>query len=203
MTTAERAAALAETATTKEKIRTWALVSLILYLVSGVAFVGFSTSGGIWYTISDALGLLLGAALMVVVIQFDNLLRPEFGSLSRAARWIGVLGLGLAMAGSIVLLTSEVSHEFIPGEGGLGMQFVGYGIHGVWFLMLAGMGVRTGWFSRRWIWAGRAAGAGSVLAMVLTVPFGPDSYVASTAFAVAFIAIVLWVVWTRQELRDV
>jgi len=201
MTTAEGTAAIRDVAAdAKESIRAWALVSLVLYIVSGIAFAGFSQSGGIWFTVSDAVGLLLGIALMVLVVQFDRLFRQEFEGFARAARWIGVVAMGLGVAGSIVLLTSEVSHEFIPGEGGLGMQFVGWGLLGVWFIMLASMGSRSGLFSARWTWAARIAGIGSVVAMAATIPLGPDSAAVSTGFALTFVAIIFWVVWTRKEL---
>lgn len=203
MTTAEGAVPLpTEAAKTKESIRTWALVSLILYLISGVAFAGFTTSGGIWYTISDAVGLILAISLMMLVIGFDGLFRDSMKGLSRTARWIGVVGMALAAAGSIVLLTSDVSHEFIPGEGGLGMQFAGWGLLGVWFLMIGVMGERSGLFSLRWRLASYVAGVGSVIAMIATVPLGADSIAVSLGFTVTFFAIVLWVLWTRKELRQ-
>lgn len=203
MTTADRALSTSVPATVRDSIRTWALTALILYLISGVAFAGFSAAGGIWFTISDAVGLLLAVALMVLVVRFDDLFRPSMGSMSRTARWIGVIAMGLGIAGSIVLLTSEVSHEFVPAGGGLGMQFVGWGLLGVWFLMIAAMGMRTGLFSSRWAWAARVAGVGSVVAMVATIPLGPDSPAVSIGFTVTFVAIVLWVIWTRKELRGV
>ncbi|MGD2044080.1 MAG: hypothetical protein PVJ28_10560 [Acidimicrobiia bacterium] len=202
MTTAESAVPVpAEAAKTREAIRTWALVSLVLYLISGVAFAGFTASGGMWYTISDAVGLMLAVALLLVVLHFDALLRPAMGSMSQTARWVGVFAMGLAAAGSLVLLTSEVSHEFVPGEGGLGMQFVGWGLLGVWFLLVGVMGARTAMFSARWKWAAYAAGVGSIVAMAATLPLGPDSIAVSIGFTVAFVAIVLWVVWTRKELK--
>lgn len=203
MTAAEGVAGASgvEIATTAS-IRTWALVALVLYIVSGVAFAGFTAAGGIWYTISDAVGLLLSVALMVLVLRFDDLFRPLVRSISRTARWTGVVGMALAIAGSIVLLTSDVSHEFIPGEGGLGMQFAGWGLLGVWFVLLGVMASRTGMFSGRWIKAAQVAGWGSVMAMALTLPLGPGSPVVSVGFTVTFIAIVFWVVWTRRELQQ-
>jgi hypothetical protein len=202
MTAAESAVlAPAEATKSKESIRTWALVSLVLYLISGVAFAGFTSVGGIWFTISDAVGLILTIALMMLVIGFDALFRPSMGALSRTARWIGVAAMALAAVGSIVLLASDVSHEFIPGEGGLGMQFAGWGLLGVWFLMIGVMGSRTGTFSGRWKWAAYVAGAGSVIAMAATLPLGPASIAVSIGFTVTFVAIVFWVIWTRKELK--
>ena len=203
MTTADGAIQGVEESTSaaEAKIRTWALVALFLYLVSGAAFVGFLSVGGIWATISDSVGLFLAISLMMLVIAFDELLRPITGSVSNVARWIGLVGTGLAAAGSIVLLTSEVSHEFIPGEGGLGMQFVGYGLHGVWFLLLAAMTRKEPMFSARWRLAAFLAGVGSVVAMLATIPLGADSMIVSSGFGLTFIAIIAWVIWTRSELN--
>ena len=94
MTTAEGVAPVSAVAgETSESIRTWALVALALYLVNGVAFAGFSAVGGIWYTISDAVGLLLGISIMVLVVRFDDLFRAmgwnvvtlKYGTLLQAA----------------------------------------------------------------------------------------------------------------------
>ena len=199
MTTAE---GIAPISVASEGIRTWALVALVLYLVSGVAFAGFSAVGGVWYTISDAVGLLLAISIMVLVVRFDDLLRPLVDSISQTTRWIGVVAMSLGIAGSIVLLGSQVSHHFIPAEVGLGMQFAGWGLLGVWFILQAVMGARTALFSGRWAIAAYIAGAGSVVAMIATIPLGPDSPTVSVGFTVTFLAIILWVVWTRKELGD-
>lgn len=201
MTTAEVAASVsATTKETSESIRTWALVALALYLVNGVAFAGFSAVGGIWYTISDAAGLLLAISIMVLVVRFDDLFRTEVGSISRTARWIGVAAMSLGVLGSLVLLTSQVSHAFIPPAVGLGMQFAGWGLLGVWFILMGVMATRSGRFSDRWVKVAYFAGAGSVVAMSASIPLGPDSPVVSVGFTVAFLSIILWVVRTRKEL---
>lgn len=200
MTTAEYTSPATAALSVRESIRNWALIALILYVANGIAFAGFSAVGGIWFTISDAFGLLLAVALLILVIRFDDLLRPLVGSLSRNARWIGVIAMGLGIAGSVVLVSSQVGHEFLPAGGGLGMQFLGWGLLGVWFLMVGLMGQRTELFSRRWVWAAYIAGGGSVLAMLGSIPLGPDSIAVSLGFTVTFIAIVLWVIWTRKEL---
>lgn len=204
MTTAERGLPIAGVAeSTSERVRTWALVSLILYVINGIAFAGFSASGGIWFTISDSVGLLLAVSLIVLVVGFDNLFRPLFGRTSLMARWVGVVAMSLGIAGSIVLLSSQTGHDFVPGEGGLGMQFAGWGLLGVWFLMIAYMGSRGGQFTGRWTWAARVAGLGSILAMAGTIPLGPESPIVSIGFTATFVAIVLWVVWTRKELASI
>jgi hypothetical protein len=82
------------------------------------------------------------------------------------------------------------------------MQFAGWGLLGVWFVLLGVMASRTAMFSSRWIGAAHVAGWGSIVAMGLTLPLGPESPVVSIGFTVTFIAIIFWVVWTRKELRQ-
>lgn len=62
--------------------------------------------------------------MIPVMVGFDTVLRPLVGKVSRTAKWVGVTGMVIAGVGAIVLLTSEVSHEFVPAQGGLGMQFI-------------------------------------------------------------------------------
>ena len=73
MTTADGAIQGVEESTSaaEAKIRTWALVALILYLVSGAAFVGFLSVGGIWATISDSVGLFLARLSVGSVLPCD------------------------------------------------------------------------------------------------------------------------------------
>ena len=202
MTAAEHTPAVVVDTSLSERIRTWALVALVLYVINMALFVAFSIAGGIWFTVSDVFGLLLALNLMILVLRFDDLFRPTIGNASRTARWIGIAGMGIAMAGSIVLLSSQAGHDFVPGGGGLGMQFFGWGLLGFWFLMISSFAGRAGLFSGGWAWAARIAGAGSIVAMLLVIPFGPDSIIASSFFGIAFIAIVLWVIWTRRDLMS-
>lgn len=202
MTTADTTPTTAATGTSsiRESIRMWALVALVLYIISGVAYAGFTSAGGIWFVISDSIGLLLSAALLALVIRFDDLFRPHVGRMSLIARWVGAVAMILAIAGSIVLISFETGHEFIPGGGGLGMQFAGWGLLGVWFVLLARMNQTLGVFDRRWERAAQVAGWGSIVAMVATIPLGPESPAVSIGFTVTFIAIIFWVVWTRRQL---
>ena len=126
MTTAESglpAAGVAESTT--ESIRSWALVSLVLYVISGIAYAGFIVAGGVWSTISDSVGLLLAVSLLILVLGFDTLFRPRFGRTAQTARWVGVVAMSLGIAGSIVLLSSQTqkslsqeSHCWEPGRPG-------------------------------------------------------------------------------------
>lgn len=200
MTTAEGIRA-GSVAGSREQIRTWSLIALVVFVLSLVAYVGFTTVGGIWFTISDALALALAAAMIPVVIGFDALTRPIVGDISRMARWVGLAAMTIVIIGSIVLLTSEVSHEFVPAGGGLGMQFVGFGLEGVWFLMLARIGARAGLFSRRLTRVTYLAGAGFVVG-ALGAPMGSDSPLVMIGMTLAFIGFIAWVVMLRPEMAE-
>lgn len=200
MTTAEGIAGGAK-AGTREQVRAWSLVALVVFVSSLIAYAGFTTVGGIWFTISDALGLALAAAMIPVVIGLDTLARPIVGDISRTARWVGLAAMTIVIIGSIVLLTSEVSHEFVPAGGGLGMQFVGFGLEGVWFLMLARIGDRAGLFGRRLTRVTYLAGAGFVVG-ALGGPIGPNSPLVMVGMTLAFIGFIAWVVLLRREMAE-
>lgn len=185
---------------TVDSIRTWVLVTVVAFILSLVAYAGFMTAGGVWFTISDALGLFLAGSMIPVMIGFDALLRPAHGLTSRIAKWVGVSGMVIAGVGSIVLLTSEVSHEFVPAGGGLGMQFVGFGLEGVWFLLLGSMASRNRMFSRLFVWAAYAAGLGFAFG-ALGAPLGPDSLVVMTGATTSLLGFMAWALLARRELR--
>lgn len=200
MTTAETVAIGAQ-AGTREQIRTWGLVTLVIFVLSLVAYVGFTVVGGVWFTISDALALGLAAAMMPVMAGLDTLLRPVVGNNSRTALWVGMAAMTMVIVGSIVLLTSEVSHEFVPAGGGLGMQFVGFGLEGVWFLMLARIGGRAELFSTRLNRVTYVVGVGFVIGAIGS-PIGPDSPLVMVGMTLAFIGFMIWVVMMRRELTE-
>lgn len=200
MTTAEGIKASAA-ADTREHVRTWSLTSLVAFILSLVAYVGFTTVGGIWFTISDALSIGLAGAMMPVMAGLDTLLRPTAGNVSRTARWVGLTGMTTVIIGSIVLLTSEVSHEFVPAGGGLGMQFVGFGLEGVWFLILARIAGRAGLFSRRLANLTYLVGGGFVVGAVGS-PMGPQHPLVMVGMTAAFVGFIAWVVMLRRELTS-
>lgn len=185
---------------TRETIRTWSLVALTMFLLSLVLWIGFLTVGGIFFTLSDGVALLMASSMIPVMVGFDRLLRPTMGGLSRTARWAGIIGMVVAAAGSIVLLTSDVSHEFIPASGGLGMQLVGFGLEGVWFVLLGVMASRTDWLSSRLAKACYIAGAGFLMGVPGSV-LGPEHPIVALGGVLAFVGFVLWAIWTRRELN--
>jgi hypothetical protein len=185
---------------TRETIRTWSLIALTMFLLSLVLWIGFLTVGGIFFTLSDGVALLMASSMIPVMVGFDRLLRPTMGGLSRTARWAGIIGMVVAAAGSIVLLTSDVSHEFIPASGGLGMQLVGFGLEGVWFVLLGVMASRTDWLSSRLAKACYVAGAGFLMGVPGSV-LGPEHPIVALGGVLAFVGFVLWAIWTRKDLN--
>jgi len=201
MTTAESASVAnsSESATTRQRIRFWALLALIAFLGSIIAFVGFVTAGGVWFTISDALGLIQAITIVPLILGLDQLLNTEETSLARVGKWLGLTGCFLVGVGSIVLLTSDVSHQFVPAGGGLGMQFVGFGLIGGWFLAQGVISRRTGFLGRRTTWSALAVGVGFVIG-ILGAPFGPESIATSLGGSIALIGFIVWTISIRSEM---
>ncbi|HSJ71085.1 MAG TPA: hypothetical protein VLA29_05485, partial [Acidimicrobiia bacterium] len=142
----------------RETVRSWSMVALALFILNLVAYVGFSVAGGIFFAISDALALLLAAAMVPVITGMAGVLESE-----RLSPWVtrtGLAGAGIIGVGALVLLTSEAGHEFVPASGGLGLQFVGFALIGVWLVGSARSAAPTSRFSRRTVWSAHVAGVG-------------------------------------------
>lgn len=182
-----------------ETVRTWTLVALVMFLLNLVAYAGFSVAAGVWFAVSDALGFALAASMVPVMLGMDRLVRPGVGDMSRVARIIGVTGMVVAMAGSIVLLTSEVSHEFVPAGGGLGMQFVGFGLEGVWFLLMGRLASRAGIYSGRLAIVCYVTGAGFLVGGT-GAAFGPDSIGVMVGMTLSFFGFIAWAVMSRRQI---
>lgn len=202
MTTAQhtRVGWTAETASDRRRIRTWALVVLVGFIASGIAYAGFLTVGGVWFTISDAIGLVQAVVFVPLILAYDNVFRVSEPNLAKTGRWLGLTGSALVGVGSIILLTSEVSHEFVPAGGGLGMQLVGFGLVGAWFFVMGLLGRRTGLFGRSTNLAVMTIGVAFLVGAVGSA-FGPDSIPTTLGFTVAFVGLFVWVFSVRRELR--
>lgn len=199
MTSAERPIGAVVVSGVRETVRTWTLVALVMFLFNLVAYAGFSIAGGVWFTVSDALGLALAASMVPVMVGVDRLIRPAVGQISRAARTVGVTGMVVVMVGSIVLLTSEVSHEFVPAGGGLGMQFVGFGLEGVWFLLMGRLAPRAGIYSERLAAVCYITGGGFLLGAT-GAAFGPDSIGVMVGMTLSLFGFVTWAVLSRRQM---
>lgn len=186
---------------TRQSIRTWTMIALGAFLASLLLWIGFLTVGGIFFTLSDGIALVLAASMIPVMVGFDALLRPDVGGLSRLAKWVGTTGMSVAAAGSVVLLIGEPAHEFVPMGGGLGMQFAGFALEGAWFVMLGVMSSRTHLLSRRLGTAAWVAGIGFLLGG-LGGPMGPESITVSIGGVLSLVGFVWWAVRTRRELAE-
>lgn len=198
MTSVDRAVGAVATGVTAT-VRTWTLVALVMFLLNLVAYAGFSIAGGVWFTVSDALGFALAASMVPVMLGMDRLVRPAAGHASRVARIIGVTGMVVAMAGSIVLLTSEISHEFVPAGGGLGMQFVGFGLEGVWFLLIGRLASGAGVYSRRLATVCYLTGGGFLVG-ASGAAFGPGSVGVMVGMTLSFFGFIAWAVMSRRQI---
>ncbi|MGI9609182.1 MAG: hypothetical protein ACR2NL_02705 [Acidimicrobiia bacterium] len=200
MTTHEAAVPISgDEASSRQSVRTWILVSFALFVVEIGAWIGFVTVGGVFFTISDAVSLLLGASLIPVVLGLDSIFKEDEPRLARSAKWVGLAAMTLISVGSIVILTSEVSHEFVPAGGGLSMQIAGFALFGVWLLLVGILSGRTETFGRRSEFAAKAVAAGFFLGS-LGSPFGPDNVVTILGGVIGLSAYVVWVFSTRADL---
>ena len=198
MTTAEGPfeAGRVETAA-RDRVRTWIGVALSLFLLNLAAYVGFTLVGGIFFVISDALALLLGVAMVPVVSGLPQALSGP--KPSTVATRVGLAGAGLVGVGALILLASEVAHELVPGAGGLGLQFIGFSLIGVWLMAVGRSGRSNDGVSR--IGANAALVAGVAFAVgILAVPLGPASPVVALAAAFSFGGFVTWSVVSRRDL---
>lgn len=200
MTTATAIRAVEHTETTRS-IRFWTALGLATFILSILLWVGFTTIGGVFFTLSDGVALLMATAMIPVMVGYDRILWPRFGVRSTISRWIGVVGMVIAAAGSVVLLTGEVSHEFVQGVDGLGMQLIGFGIEGLWFILLAAMAGGFALYDRRLVIATYITGIGFLLGAPGAV-LGPESALVITGGAISFIGFTLWAIWSRRVLAE-
>jgi hypothetical protein len=182
---------------TRETVRTWLMAALALFILNLVAYIGFTVAGGIFFTISDALALLLAVAMVPVITGMARVLDSR--RLPRWATRTGLAGSGLIAAGALILLTSQVGHEFVPASGGLGLQFAGFALIGAWLLVLARSTSRTPGFSRRTVRSAQVAGVGFAVG-ILALPLGPESIVVALAGMLALFGFVSWVLSLRKDL---
>lgn len=199
MTTAAATQALGH-GETRQSIRLWTALSLATFLLSLVLWVGFMTAGGVFFVLSDAVALLMAATMIPVMVGYDRIFRPGFGTRSAVSRWVGVVGMTVAAVGSLVLLTAEVTHEYVAGIDGLGLQLIGFGLEGVWFLLVPGMARSAGIYDQRLVYACYATGVGFLMAVPGSV-IGPDSLLVTAGGALSLVGFLLWALWSRRALQ--
>lgn len=178
----------------------WAWASLAVMLASIAVWPAFVAWGGIWFTISDSIGLVFATVTIPVIVGLDRWFSPHAPALAGTARWIGLAGMVAIGAGSILLVAGQVNHEFQPAQGGLGVQIAGYGLWGVWLLLTAELARRAGTLGRAVVVAGYTIGAAIVLGMVGATR-GPDHPITVVAGATLAIGLVAWTVAVARATR--
>lgn len=178
----------------------WAYASLAVMLASMAVWPAFIAWGGVWFTISDAIGLVFASVTVPVVVGLDRWFSPHAPGLARPARWIGLAGMVLIGAGSVLLIAGQVSHEFAPAQGGLGVQIAGYGLWGVWLLLTAELSRRAGTLGVAVTRAGYTIGVAIVLGMVGATQ-GPDHPITIVAGTVLLVGLVVWTVAVARATR--
>lgn len=187
-------------ATDEPVVGPWAYASLAVMLASLVVWPAFVAWGGVWFTISDAIGLVFASVTIPLIVGLDRWFAPHAPGLARATRWIGLAGMVLIGAGSVLLIAGQVSHGFAPAQGGLGVQIAGYGLWGVWLLLTAELSRRAGTLGRAVPRAGYTIGAAIVLGMVGATQ-GPDHPITIAAGTVLLVGLVVWTVAVARATR--
>ena len=90
------------TVTTAEEtpVGPWAYASLAVMLASLVVWPAFVAWGGVWFTISDAIGLVFASVTIPLVVGLDRWFSPHTPGLARVARWVGIAAMVLIGAGT-------------------------------------------------------------------------------------------------------
>lgn len=178
----------------------WAWASLAVMLASIAVWPAFVAWGGIWFTISDSIGLVFASVTVPLIVGLDRWFAASSPTLARVARWVGLTGMVLIAAGSALLVAGQVNHEFQPAQGGLGVQIAGYGLWGVWLLLTAELSRRVGTLGR---WVGRAGysiGVAIVIGMV-GASQGPGHPVTIAAGIVLTVGLVVWTAAVARATR--
>lgn len=178
----------------------WAWASLAVMLASLAVWPAFVVWGGIWFTISDSIGLVFAVVTVPLVVGLDRWFAPHAPGLARTARWVGIAGLVLVGAGSILLVAGQVDHEFQPAQGGLGVQLAGYGLWGAWLLLTAEFARRAGTLGRTVVRAGYTIGVAIVIGMVGATQ-GPDHPITIGAGLVLLAGLVVWTAAVARATR--
>ena len=176
----------------------WALASYTLVLASIVVWPAFVVWGGIWFTISDAMGLILATVTIPLIVGLDRVFAPRAPTGARVARWVGIAAMVLLGAGSLLLIAGQVDHEFQPAQGGLGVQFAGWGLWGLWLTMTGHLARRTGTFGRGVVWSGYTVGFSILVGLVGAVQ-GPAHPITIAGAVGMFGSLTSWTFAVRRQ----
>lgn len=178
-------------------IRKWLLLGLGAYGFGVLTGIGYFTIGGVFALLSDAASIAMALTMIPVVLGLAKIFERQNKEFSKIARLVGLTGFTLLGTGGAILVLFYFLRT-LPGGFGLGMQFAGIFLQGIWLMLVGIQAQKTGMFSPKVSRAAIAAGAGYfVVAAGSALGFSPILYLAS---AVSIGAYVLWVLWTRAEL---
>jgi hypothetical protein len=191
--------ALTLTQSERESVRKWLLLGLGAYGFGVLTGIGYFSVGGIFALLSDAASVMMGLTMIPVVMGLAKLFNERKPGLSQITRLVGLAGFSLLTLGGLILVFFYFMRT-LPGGFGLGMQFFGIFLQGVWLILVGSLALQTGVFSRKIAFAGITAGAGYfVIGISSGLSFSPLSMIAS---AVGVAGYVLWALWTRTALKS-
>jgi hypothetical protein len=183
----------------RNSVRKWLLWGLVAYVLGVVTGIGYFTIGGIFALLSDATSVMMGLTMIPVVLGLAKMFESDNPGFARNTRLVGLTSFSLLMLGGLILVFFYFIRS-LPGGFGLGMQFTGIFLQGIWLILLGILSLQSGVFSRKIAWAGIAAGAGYFLVGTSSAfGFNPVSMLGS---AMGVAGYVLWTLWTRIALKS-
>jgi hypothetical protein len=180
-------------------IRRWLLLGLGAYGFGVLTGIGYFTIGGIFALLSDAASVAMGLTMIPVVLGLAKIFERQNPEFSKIARLIGLTSFSLMSLGGAILVIFYFLRTF-PGGFGLGIQFAGIFLQGIYLMLVGILSQKTGTFSQKVSIAAIVGGVGYfVVGAGSAFGFSPILYLAS---AVSVGAYVLWALWTRAELSS-
>lgn len=80
------------------------------------------------------------------------------------------------------------------------MQFVGFGLEGVWFLLIGRLASRAGIYSSRLAIVSYVTGAGFLVGAT-GAAFGPDSIAVMVGMTLSFFGFIGWAIISRRQIE--
>jgi hypothetical protein len=183
----------------QSSIRRWLLMGLGAYGFGVLTGIGYFTIGGIFALLSDAASIAMAVTMIPVVLGLAKIFERHNKEFSKIARLVGLTGFTLLGTGGAILVLFYFLRT-LPGGLGLGMQFAGIFLQGIWLMLVGILSQKTGTFSQKVSIAAIVGGVGYfVVGAGSAFGFSPILYLAS---AVSVGAYVLWALWTRAELSS-
>lgn len=160
--------------------------------LGAAAFGAFIAAGEPFATLANAMGVLLGLAVLPVARGTDLVFRPRYP-------WRSPVFLGLGLLGGVAIALSSLGLLLgMSLEGPVDLEVagtVGSGILGIWLLGVNIMSLPGRVFGWRLVGLGLMAGVGYVVLTMGGLLYGSQNPLAAGGGLVAVVAYTIWATW--------